>query len=277
MSGKNSVLIIFLLLLNIKVKSQQNLVLNSGFEELWAAPPTYWEDSLEFKYWYQNDNATIDCYSYYSKIKELKIPNSDFLGLFYPHGGKNAIGFITAVYNYNTYESFRSKLIKPLEKGKKYNLIFYYKPSSYFSDYYCKKVNVLFSKDILMSDKPDWLKGIPDFGKDFKEEYKESFIIDLNNDDKDTSWRKVDIIYEAKGGEKYINFGLFYIDDSDIIKAVSNYRESNYSYSSEKKLSKVISKKILVRNKDCKTDLGKLGQKISYLLIDDVIVKELTE
>jgi hypothetical protein len=174
----------------------QNLVYNPGFESdsgaiindysQWKAGNTVVDG------WYVPTEATSDYYnSHFSTIKGHPIPKA--------RTGQGRVAMIWSnAWQYPYREFLTGKLISPLEKNKKYKVSFYVCRYKY-SHYSPLQMGVYFSADSMLQK--NYFANI----KVEPQVKEENFM--LLEDRK--YWHKIEGIYLANGGEKYITLGNF--------------------------------------------------------------------
>ena len=182
---------------NLQCSEGVNLVPNPGFE---AYDTNFVEKNkrAEGKYVLKlNEEGWQACASpdYYSR-KYLNVPNNDY-GAQYPRSGDAYIGLKMGDVKEREHIYFRLK--EPLEEGKYYCVQFYVSRAKYSNA--TKDLGVYFSRERLNCNAI--FQGNFFMDKIFYMTNSEEVLLD------DTDWQTVSGIYKAKGGERYINFGLF--------------------------------------------------------------------
>lgn len=147
--------------------------------------------------WIMATGQSADLFAPSSKVTEILTPLNAY-GTEEPYDGSNYAGIVAYSYNDKMPRSYlMSKLVKPLQKGKRYCVTFYVSLAE-SSKYSTNAIGASFSK------------------KPYASTEKASIIADVDvtrGDNKILSgfygWDKVCNTYLAKGGEKYITLGNF--------------------------------------------------------------------
>lgn len=121
---------LLLVLISLPVFSQtQNLVADSSFEKLHNCVPS--SEIGNAVYWIMPTLGTSDVFSSCANKKKKQqqynvgVPNT-FAGYQYPHSGGNYAGFYLFTTDERKYVEYAAtKLVKPLEQGKKYCISYY--------------------------------------------------------------------------------------------------------------------------------------------------------
>ncbi len=206
--------LLFILSFGFTAKTQYNLVPNSGFEDvpgcdiltasINAAPP--WNNPTEF--------GTADL---------LSFCNSDYVywmnEMQLPHSGISYAGFYTGEQYtdvplaHDAVEYIQAPLLDSLSSSKIYFTTFYVSLAE-FGRYATNNIGVYFS------DTAVYRTGI---GYDFMLLDFNPQILPFGNpvikDTTDTTWFKVEAIYSAHGGEKFITIGNFSGDSETVFEA----------------------------------------------------------
>lgn len=223
-------ILILIIVSAIKLQSQ-NLLKNGSFEDCIGCPDVNGAIKL-------CANWTIPNYStpdLYKKCDSLFFNNFDIpinmAGHQEPFKGNAYAGFVLYFDSITYAEYIQGEMRKPLEKDMDYVITFYLSWAE-FSDYYCDRIGYLFNSEKIIIE--------PRKGRRIKRNNDKLYsndmlstsngFVKLNDETKTDrmSWHKVQFIYRAKGGEKYLILGLF--DDNlknEFIKLyVDNYYKS---------------------------------------------------
>lgn len=174
----------------------QNLVYNPGFESDSAAPITTYSQlhagQTLLDGWYVPTDGTSDYFnSHQSTIKGHPIPKA--------RTGQGRISMIWANSSENSYREFiTGRLVKPLEKNKKYKISFYICRYKY-AHYSPMQIGAYFSKDSMIQ-------------KNYYANIKvqpQMKIEDYTILDDRKYWHKVEAVFTANGDEKYVTLGNF--------------------------------------------------------------------
>lgn len=189
-------LLLLPLLLPISFLSSQNLVYNPGFESDSAAVINDYSQlragQTLLDGWYVPTDGTSDYYnSHSSTIKGHPIPKA--------RTGQGRIAMIWSnAWQFPYREFVTGKLIKPLEKNKKYKISFYICRYKY-AHYSPMQIGAYFSKDSMIQ-------------KDYYANIKvnpQMKIEDYTILDDRYYWHKVEAVFTADGDEKYVTLGNF--------------------------------------------------------------------
>lgn len=232
-----------LCLLFCPVAAGQNLVKNPGFEEYYHLPDLYYEygrvivneygmdydDSIFYtpficKHWHRIQASTLDYFHMNAKNARYDIPRSDRFG-YYPALADSAYMGIHPLNLDGRTEPFSGEFTEPLEKGKVYEVSFFYCFASEESYFYSDKIEVHISTDNWITDPYKYgvflyIFQIEDIAANVV------FEIPMSNDGR---WHKMTGRYHAKGGEKYISFGIFY-QNKRFHKIIAEYQRNNFSW-----------------------------------------------
>lgn len=180
---------------SISILNAQNLVLNGGFEENYGCPKEYNSNKTKVEiapYWESPSYGTPDLFNTCSD----KMGDRNILGVTKPSEGNGFAGLVTWS-DKGFREYLRGELKKPLKKGVKYRVKFYYRLTSY-SNYSCDRIGFALTEktNFIKSDKAMPISAI--------QRIKQKAFTSLSG-----SWELVDKVYTAQGGEKYITLGNF--------------------------------------------------------------------
>ena len=206
------------MLLFCPIVSGQNLVKNPGFEEYYHLPDliyeygAYHKDSnilippLEYficKHWYRPMATSQDYFHINAKNIRYGIPYNDRFG-YYPAISDSAyIGFNPITLHVGKFEYFTGEFTEPLEKGKKYEVSFYYCFAHTASYFYLDKIEALISVDYWNT------RSSPSYAHILSNNIVANVTFDNQPIINDGQWHKITGYYQASGGEKYISFGIF--------------------------------------------------------------------
>ncbi len=124
-------------------KAGTNLVNNGGFETLTECPKDYGQ--LEKATGWRTLTFTPDLFSTCAESAKLGVP-SNFFGTQRAGNGNNYIGLL-AYHEDSPLEIVYSRLVVPMEKGKKYKVSFRVSLADTYSNYACDNLGVLFTND----------------------------------------------------------------------------------------------------------------------------------
>jgi outer membrane protein OmpA-like peptidoglycan-associated protein len=195
----------------------QNLVPNSGFEELLSCPLEYSRDSSgisKAKGWMSvGTQSTPDLYNSCNRdVRSTSVPVNAF-GTRIPHGGIGFAGFLSST------ENLEVALEEPLEEGKHYRLSMFVSSMGDSSEFPMDDlafIPFILSKEMIYSRSLDKCCSIA--GKLTRNDGK--LIYDLKN------WIEVATNYTAKGGERFLIFGGGICP----VNSIKRPRHTNYYY-----------------------------------------------
>jgi outer membrane protein OmpA-like peptidoglycan-associated protein len=177
-------------------QDDQNMVENPGFEQIEGKIKR--EGAINVAVgWMSPTKASADLYA--AKVKgDLGTPQN-FVGYEDPHGGSNYAGI--RVFSYNDKEPRQyvsTKLKLPLRKEAKYCVKFYVNLAE-GSKYASNNIGINFSK------------------KQYNIDENKSIMVPTHVQHRDNpvfnhyfGWEEVCMVYEARGGEKFLTLGNFY-------------------------------------------------------------------
>jgi hypothetical protein len=251
----------------------QNLVKNPGFEEYdqvayfkYRYEP--YDSTFVRKHWYKRnrlyvrdtaDSVLICKYWYRAQESFPDYFNKNISDHYSPRAGSAYTGFIPFDLE-DGCEPIAGEFTASLEAGKRYEISFFYCFAHTASSFYLDKIEAYISTD-------NWITRICSFGPPLsyrgmvtKDEYchhcNDSTITDsitptsviaanvtfetpLVNDGQ---WHKMTGYYQAKGGEKYISFGIFYQNEK-LFEIMNEYNHYEFAWGrNQKKLEKFYKK-----------------------------------
>ena len=204
---------------------------NPEFEEYYHLPDLIYEfgeryDDSAFicKHWHKVRATTPDYFHINAKNIRYGIPNSSRFGNNPPLADSAYLGL--AIINLTgATEPITGEFTTLLEEGKKYEISFYYRFADSVSYFYSDKIEVFISTD-------NWIKKIRiplPFYKDIVKKEIAANIIFETSIFNDGQWHKMTGYYHAKGGEKYISFGIFYQNER-FYKIIDEYLSNNFDW-----------------------------------------------
>ena len=233
---KYVIIIIYSLFIIFETKSQ-NLVFNPSFEIYENCPNYTTEKSVDklIPGWFLPTRGTSDYFNSCSRF-QVNVPNN-FIGHMYAKDGQAYAGIIliekpaqdSIKYKKINYREYlQTELNEPLVQGESYEVKFYYAIATY-STYAVNNIGIYISKDgIKQKRSPKVLKYSPQI------KANTSFI----NTTKDI-WFEVSDTLIARGGEKYLTIGNFYIDTNTqyLILDISDIRKSLHKTIKDNKIA----------------------------------------
>jgi len=211
--------------------SGQNLIKNPGFEEYYHLPDLIYEfgeryDDSTFicKHWHKVRATTPDYFHINAKNIRYGIPYSSRFGYHPPLTDSTYVGLHLLGLEGAT-EPITGEFTAPLEAGKTYEISFYYRFANSASYFYSDKIEAFISTD-------NWMKRIRShlpFYKDIVKKEIAANVIFETPMINDGEWQKMTGYYHAKGGEKYISFGIFY-QNEQFFKIINEYVNKGFDW-----------------------------------------------
>jgi len=240
----------------------QNLVKNPSFEDHSICPNRVAYDTFPCTYWRSTYYNGADYYHSCGLSKLFTVPENLFG--YYPAKSGNAYIGLLPIGTDGLMEHIQGELTHPLTKGKQYCVKFYVRVAYEASYYFTWKIGAYLSKERIFNIyfKEQWSSYSyimePEYVAQV-ENLKDNYLKDTNN------WEKISGVFTAKGGEKYITIGSFYIDAPEMVKQAKIYRKDTNDP------IPYILKHILKKNRNHGTENNSIG-KNCYYFVDDVSV-----
>ena len=186
------------------ISNSQNLVPNPSFEDIIQCPDNI-SQLNRINNWYSPSEGTPDLLNTCSINFDTSIPYNS-LGYQKPYKGNSYIGIVAYYVNFIFREYIQVELIDLLEANKTYYLRFFISLANK-SNYAVNNIGAYISNSSFYEAHYEVLNYTPQIENA------------LSNPLTDTlNWMKVEGIYKAQGGERYITIGNFKDDvNSDII------------------------------------------------------------
>lgn len=184
----------------------ENMVLNPSFEEYDKCPQSYTfmdQSHRLIPYWTYPTFTTPDYFNRCSN-GEVKVPNN-FAGVSQPKSGDGYMGAILSGSDRDFREYLQGTLSKPMEKGQRYCVSFWYKLAS-GSKFAVDQLSVYFVQEQVANSNKTFLN--------YKAQLNNQEGLFLDNTEE---WQQFCQIYTAKGGESFFLVGNF-----------KNYDHTNY-------------------------------------------------
>lgn len=209
--------------LAFSVKAQENLVFNPDFE-IYSDCPVSTSMPLDQQIerctgWYSPSFSTSDYFNRCDTGSFVSIPYNVF-GYQETKNGDGYCGFAGYMKSFPVNETpylwieyIQSELISPLEKDKIYHVSFFLNLTGYST--VANRIGAYFSGSPLLSDNTSHFEVEPQI-------YSNVFITDTMN------WTEVSGYFKAKGGEKFITIGDFYLDTMSVAPSGPLARMSYY-------------------------------------------------
>lgn len=255
-------------------KAQQNMVLNPSFEDNQNYFSVFQKDSSPVRNWCSPNSGTPDYYLVSSKNSAVGVLEKHAAYCYTPHSGNAVFGLGLISKETGCMEHIQGRLVSPLTAGKKYEVSFWVLLAYQFSDYVAYNIGLYFSNKEIFHGDP-WQR---------KDNYRVSMNSDFTAHVKnkknqwilDTIWVQITGSYIAKGGEKYVTIGMFWDDNSRVVKALEKAQKNGSSFMSPKPFEKAIKKYCTRKNKYMKKEYRNLPFKAKqhspYYFVDDVSV-----
>jgi OOP family OmpA-OmpF porin len=180
----------------------QNLVANSGFEQYYRCPTSFSTASRDFFLpgWSSPNKGTPDHYHQCS-WGDNDVP-FNWAGQSNAHSGMGYSGIYTWSDNGKNYREYiQCELVKPLERGARYRVMFHFKLSSY-SVFATDRMGLIFSDSVLNREDDKLIKRSP-------------ALLKMNHSGfSGDTWEEASVEYTAKGGERSLVIGNFSDDRS---------------------------------------------------------------
>jgi outer membrane protein OmpA-like peptidoglycan-associated protein len=202
---------------------EKNLVENPSFETYINCPDKPTSMDLTHKLipsWTYPSAATPD---YFNRCGtgEVRVP-SNFAGQSEPKTGDAYMGSILTGTEYNYREYFQGTFSRPMVKGKKYCVTFYYRLAS-LSRFAVDQLSVYFDQTEVKTATKENLGVTPQVNN------KPGLFLDNLED-----WERYCQVYTASGNERYFIVGNFknYDNTNYVVtdKNVTNLRNKSYAY-----------------------------------------------
>ncbi|MCZ2100032.1 MAG: hypothetical protein LC107_00670 [Chitinophagales bacterium] len=271
------VFILVITCLNVVQVHAQNLLLNGDFENVISKVGNFHisMDSFYAREWIIPTDCTPDIYRDTSACDDQHIKNYDPIwNCIDVQSGKYCAG-LGLVSFYGSVEHITGRLSKKLEINKYYKITFYLRFLGGDTTYVSKGFGYKFSQDSIpfKSSKKEINKLAPYYHTLFKEN-KVYADYQIENEFTSTNWFKVESIYRAKGGEKFITFGLFsYKNDEKIIEQFERINSKQLVIGSQLFLSKIKSNVVRSYIGNKLNDFPSLD---NYYFIDNISVEPLS-
>lgn len=220
--GKFFCLVIVFLSINSGNGLSQNLLLNGDFEDINTDEPksNFYKYSFYFKNWFEPTDCSSDIYRDFKvcdeKHRKAHEPTLDFC--VQVQSGNYCAG-IYLIYYSGDVEYLSGTLSNPLEANQLYKISYWLKfgagedpAASIGFGYKLSKDSIVFKSNVSavvgLESNYNSLFSVHRVYADHS--IKGTFL--------NTEWTKIETLYKAKGGEKFITFGMFCIDNDKKIK-----------------------------------------------------------
>jgi hypothetical protein len=186
-----------IIILLSKTNQSQSLVINGDFEELTLCPRDR-GDEESLLGWYSPSLGSPDIFNICAQNQNVSVPNN-FFGSIQPFSQKGYIGL--CIYeNYSNIhigkEYIQTQLAKPLLKDSIYKFSASLSIAQK-SGLAARQIQIIFTTDSFVDYK--------------RQELHYSHALDILKDSQPTieNWSRYEVIYKAKGGERYLTLGNF--------------------------------------------------------------------
>lgn len=183
-----------------------NLILNHDFEQVRKDTINWSKGELLYPNWYTLKYGTPDCFNYQDTTRAVYDFKS-MIGNPQPYSGYGYIGFVPIAW-IDYFETIIGEFSKPLIEGKKYEISFYIRHAGDSVSFRIRKLEAVLSQLVFFTN-PNFSPDYSGFIVNSKTKVKPDLSFTVGDVDSE-SWKYVSQIYHAKGGEKYISFGIFY-------------------------------------------------------------------
>ncbi len=250
----------------------QNLILNSDFEEIVPNNGDYsiYKDTFYVKNWFMPTDGLVDILRDYKACSEDFVSQMPFCVKV--KSGNYCLGLLPiGVLGY--MEHITGKFAKPLQQDKFYKVSFYLRFHGSETPYVPKGIGFKLSDDSIVFTRnkifdkrqAPFYHYLFETDKVYADFSIDQFVID-------TTWTKYEHIYQAKGGERFITFGIFaYPNNEKIIKQFEKVTHNPF----QKDVEKFIGKDKSYVFKRFNKETTKLDETHGYYLLDLVEVSPL--
>ncbi len=210
---------VFLFIFIFNIVFAQNLITNSGFEDVSFCPcaiANLGENHLQYANgWSTPTYASADLIC--KNIPVCVAPYTNYAVHQYPNTGDNMAGIVVFdFYDYNYREYLQFHLPDPLSAGSVYNIKLFTNSAGNFNVTSC--VQIYFSPTIVENiSSYDYLNVSPQIKNPFG-----NYVTDT------LGWTELNFTYISEGGEQYITIGCF-DDSTDIDLTVKDLDDPNLS------------------------------------------------
>ncbi len=178
----------------------QNLVSNPGFEEYYDCPGTFntnYNTRNIAPGWNSPTDGTPDLFNECSKGSANALHN--WAGVSSFHQGKGYVGIYVWMKGQKSYREYiQTKLKYPLHKGRKYQLEFSFKFSSY-SRYSIDRIGALLLDSAYHNNKDTPITMLPTISKVYDSAFRRTTGL----------WERISSQFVAKGNEQFLIIGNF--------------------------------------------------------------------
>ncbi|MBL4754875.1 MAG: OmpA family protein [Flavobacteriales bacterium] len=213
--------------------------------------------------WVSPNPSTPDYFNQCSESEYFTIPKNDF-GYHPAHSGLAYYGILLVEPKSGWMEHIQSRLLKPLEPNRRYEVSFYIRFPYLASLYSADQIGVHFSEKRILTDL--YMAGI------YEKQMKPHLVAHIENETDSImqlgdKWVLISGIYKAKGGEEFITIGMFWDDSPKLIKRINK----NKRFGKYKSIEKFLFKKCVL-NENKRPEYGISLKEHPYYFIDDVSV-----
>jgi len=183
-----------------------NLIINNDFEKVRKDTTDRSKGELLFPNWYTFTECTPDCFNYKDTTKAV-YDFKPMIGNPQPYSGFGYIGFVPIAW-IDYFEIIIGEFSKPLVEGKEYEISLYIRHAGDSVCFRIHDLEAIVSREMFLLNPnifPFYSSLIMNRNNKLKSDL--SFSVGEVSSE---SWKYVSQIYQAKGGEKYISFGVFF-------------------------------------------------------------------
>jgi hypothetical protein len=263
----------------VQVCTAQNLVLNPSFETTifkTNMKNTAKKDTFYALNWFTPTDGSVDIYRDIKVCDDKHIFNKEPLGRFClpVHSGNYCAGLILMESENGAVEHITATLAQPLVAGQAYKVSYYLRfGATHASAGFAYK----FSTDSIVFKSKDYhIHGLTPMYNSLFETNPITADFELLYPFTDTTWRKVESLYIAKGGEKFITFGKFCSGNHIALLKEFNYGIKHVAAVNKKRNLKQFNLSIFNEFAPEAESICKESGDINYYFIDDVSVAAIT-
>lgn len=265
---------LFLTFGSIQVCKTQNLVSNGCFEQCYSSKGSYYCEG-----WTPQNTIFFS----YNNLKIINFHNSLPLvyhnSLCYPKQGSGCT-LVTFLNNKGNQYFIQNKLIGTLAPNEVYMVRFFVKPLNLSSNYATWNIGARLSDTNLFEDfkQADNIEYDDFYYSHYiNTVYPRRIIAHVANDSgnfitNERGWTEICGFYKAKGGEKYLMIGAFFINNENFIREIEEIIEYKQVSASEE--MKFIIDSLLYGSHKYSSD-GDMYQNAAFYFVDDVSVTKI--
>lgn len=229
--GRIFILVMLFVTIFLQYGVSQNLLVNGNFESVNVSDGSgyYYLKNFYFQDWFKPTECSADIWRDHSACDNEHFYNiePEMNRCLDCYSGRYCAGIATLSY-YGYMEHITGKLIRPLEKGKLYEVSFWIKFMG-GSPYTSKNFGYKFSQDsFLFQSEILYDKKLSPYYHDLFSQSKVYADYAVDEYILDTTWREISTVHLANGNESFITFGNFAFEsDTKFIKRLNKVARSS--------------------------------------------------